>query len=59
VATGTILVPRGSFTFFKVTRGDWATVEKDAGCGEISNRPAFGSARTLGIVVGGWADRCQ
>jgi alpha-glucosidase len=59
VATGTIVLPRGGWAFFKVTRGGWPTVEKDAACGELANRHVFGApARPVAISVAAWADRC-
>jgi alpha-glucosidase len=57
-AVGTVPAPRGGWAFFKVTRGAWPTVEKGAGCAEITNRPAFGSTIPISVEVKAWADRC-
>ncbi len=57
-ATGTIAAPRGGWLFFKVTRGDWTTVEKTAACAEIDDRHALGAARPIEVTVAAWADRC-
>ncbi|MBI2392746.1 MAG: hypothetical protein HYV09_24385 [Deltaproteobacteria bacterium] len=58
VATGTLEVPRGKWFFYKVTRGAWSTVEKDATCAERSNRSALGGAAALAVTVERWADGC-
>jgi alpha-glucosidase len=58
-ATGSLRVPRGAYTSFKITRGDWPTVEKTAACGELDNRRALGSALdTVTVTVASWSDRC-
>lgn len=58
-ASGRIAVPRGEWFFYKYTRGDWATVEKWAGCVEATNRYGFGSAHPdRADSVATWADRC-
>jgi len=55
---GTVAVPAGASFEFKVTRGGWATVEKDAGGGEIGNRRGTATAGedTLRIAVAAWRD---
>ena len=54
-----IAVPRGEWFFYKYTRGDWATVEKWAGCVEATNRYGLGSAHPdRADSVATWADRC-
>lgn len=57
-ATGTLRVPRGGYTSFKITRGDWPTVEKSGTCAEIVNRRALGAAEGIRVTVAAWADRC-
>lgn len=58
-ATGTLRVPRGGYTSFKITRGGWPTVEKGDACAEVDNRRAFGAAtRAVLVTVTAWADRC-
>lgn len=58
VAQGTLEVPRGQWFFYKITRGAWSSVEKDATCGERPNRSAIGAASALAITVERWADGC-
>lgn len=59
VAEGTVRAPRGSYFFFKVTRGGWGTVEKGAACVEVTNRHALAAARArLDVRVTAWADQC-
>ncbi|MHB8876368.1 MAG: glycoside hydrolase family 31 protein [Myxococcaceae bacterium] len=58
-ASGTLLVPRGEWVFYKYTRGDWSTVEKWPGCAEASNRYEQGKAHPVKEdVVWAWADGC-
>ena len=58
-ASGTLLVPRGAFFFYKYTRGDWPTVEKWPGCQEADNRYHFGKAHPIKAdTVAEWADQC-
>jgi alpha-glucosidase len=58
-ASGTVRAPRGGFAWFKITRGDWATVEKGGACAEVPNRHAFGAAaRPVEAAVVSWADTC-
>ncbi len=57
---GRVAVERGAAFEFKVTRGSWATVEKDARGGEIANRRARAGERdTLVAVVGAWRDQTE
>jgi alpha-glucosidase len=58
VARGLMRAPRGGYTSFKITRGDWPTVEKSGACAEIKNRSALGAGEPLTITVAAWADRC-
>jgi alpha-glucosidase len=59
-AEGFILVERGRYLFYKITRGDWSTVEKKAGCLERDNRATLASAGPVReIEVAAWADLCQ
>ena len=55
---GTVELPPGTAFAFKVTRGDWGTVEKTATGGEIANRPGRASAGedTIRIEVAAWRD---
>lgn len=58
-ATGTLLVPRGEWFFYKYTRGGWPTVEKWPGCQEATNRYAFGRTHPVKEdTVFAWADQC-
>lgn len=58
-ATGTFLVPRGEWVFYKYTRGDWTTVEKWPGCVEATNRYELGAAHPVkDDTVWAWADAC-
>jgi alpha-glucosidase len=58
-AEGVLSVPRGEWFWFKVTRGDWATVEKWPACEEATNRYAFGAAHPgRDDTVWTWADLC-
>jgi hypothetical protein len=58
-ATGTLRIPRGGYTSFKIARGGWPTVEKGASCSELDNRRGLGAAtRGLVVSVSGWADAC-
>ena len=58
LARGTLVVPRGEWFDYKVTRGTWETVEKLASCGEASNRYRLGAAGTRIDTVATWRDRC-
>ncbi len=59
--TGTLALPPGAAFEYKVTRGSWDTVEKDAAGGEIGNRrgAASGGDDTLRIAVGAWRDQTE
>jgi alpha-glucosidase len=57
-ASAAIAMPRGAFTFFKITRGGWPTVEKGEGCIEIGNRSVRGAASGTTIEIPRWADTC-
>lgn len=56
---GSLPLPEGTAFEFKVTRGSWDTVEKDAAGGEIANRHGHvaGGADTLRIAVAAWRDQ--
>lgn len=57
---GSAEVPRGARVEFKVTRGDWETVEKDARGGEIANRKHLAARDTsLRLSVGAWRDQTE
>jgi predicted alpha/beta superfamily hydrolase len=58
---GTVSVPAGTLLEYKVTRGDWETVEKDASGREIHNRKLRmgGEAQRVSITVARWADQTQ
>jgi len=58
IARGTVSVPRGEWLDYKFTRGSWETVEKRAGCAELTNRYRFGAASTKLDTVATWRDRC-
>jgi len=61
VWTATVALPVGAAFEYKVTRGGWDTVEKDARGGEIANRrgAATGGDDTLRIEVGAWRDQTE
>jgi hypothetical protein len=53
-------MPRGAWASFKITRGNWASVEKDAACAERANRRIFGApSRAAEVTVRAWADTCN
>lgn len=56
---GTIALPAGTAFEFKVTRGSWDTVEKDAAGGEMGNRSgvAGAGADTVRVTVATWRDQ--
>ncbi len=56
--SGSVAIPAGASFEYKVTRGGWATVEKDAAGGEIANRRGTATAGedTLRIAVAAWRD---
>ncbi|MCC6995160.1 MAG: alpha-glucosidase [Deltaproteobacteria bacterium] len=59
LATGTVSIPRGTWFHYKVTRGDWATVEKGAGCVEMTNRYRLAASSTvISDTVATWRDIC-
>jgi hypothetical protein len=58
VARGTVTLPRGEWFEYKVTRGSWETVEKQASCAEVANRSRFAAAGTQIETVATWRDRC-
>jgi len=58
VARGTVRVPRGEWFEYKITRGGWETVEKQANCAEHTNRARFGAAGIRIDTVANWRDRC-
>ncbi len=59
LAAGELSVPRGTWFFFKFTRGGFETVEKWPNCQEASNRYAFGGATPVRREqVFGWRDQC-
>jgi len=55
---GELALPAGTTFEFKVTRGDWGTVEKTAAGAEIANRRVTTSAGpdTVKVEVAGWRD---
>ena len=54
---GTLDVSAGTAMAFKITRGDWATVEKDPKGGEIANRTLVARGdTTVEITVAAWRD---
>ncbi|MGZ3441175.1 MAG: glycoside hydrolase family 31 protein, partial [Polyangia bacterium] len=59
-ATGTISAPRGAWVYYKYTRGDWSTVEKNGDCSERPNRYVLAAAHPgAEDVVLRWADDCH
>ncbi|MCB9594661.1 MAG: DUF4968 domain-containing protein [Sandaracinaceae bacterium] len=59
-ARGTVLLPRGEWFEYKITRGDWLTVEKQPDCAEVGNRYGFGAAHPLRLdAVAQWRDVCE
>ncbi|MBI5710068.1 MAG: hypothetical protein HZC42_07170 [Candidatus Eisenbacteria bacterium] len=57
---GGLALESGTPFEFKVTRGSWETVEKDARGGEIANRRAVAGARdTLVLRVETWRDQTE
>lgn len=58
--TGTLAVAAGTSMAFKITRGDWATVEKDPKGGEIANRTLVARVdTTVELTVGAWRDQVE
>lgn len=58
--TGSIRVDAGTALEFKVTRGSWDTVEKDAAGREIANRThTVGGDHTIRVQVGTWRDEVE
>ena len=59
--TGTLALSAGTSIEYKVTRGNWDTVEKSSGGGEIANRRATCSSGddTLHIKVAAWRDQTE
>jgi alpha-glucosidase len=58
VARGTLVVPRGEWIDYKITRGAWDSVEKLGDCGEAPNRTRIASAATIVDTVERWRDAC-
>lgn len=57
---GGVTLESGAAFEFKVTRGGWETVEKDARGGEIANRGAVaGAGDTLVLRVESWRDQTE
>jgi len=57
---GKLELVRGTRFEFKITRGSWATVEKDSAGGEISNRVLeVETNEVVSITVEGWADQVR
>jgi len=55
---GTLELPAGTTVEFKVTRGSWERVEKDAAGGEIANRRwTVAGDDTVRVTVATWRDR--
>ncbi len=58
--TATIGLPVGATFEYKVTRGDWNRVEKDAHGGEVANRQwTVRTSDTLRIEVATWRDQVE
>jgi alpha-glucosidase len=62
-ATGTLTVPEGTLVKYKLTRGDWTTVEVDAKCADTPNRgvvAGWGTNGTMPVAatVAAWKDHC-
>ncbi len=59
--TGSFSPPTGAAFEYKVTRGGWETVEKDASGGELANRTgiAGGAEDTLRVTVAAWRDQTE
>lgn len=57
--TGAVPLPAGTPFEFKVTRGGWETVEKDAGGGEVANRRALAGDDTVRVTVAAWRDQTE
>jgi hypothetical protein len=56
-------VLEGTLVKLKATRGNWATVEVTATCGELANRELvadYGASGTTStqLSVAAWVDRC-
>jgi len=58
VARGTLMVRRGEWIDYKLTRGSWDTVEKLGDCDEAPNRYRFGVAGGIADQVAAWRDAC-
>lgn len=57
---GTLELPEGAAFEYKLTRGSWETVEKDAQGGELGNRGAVArDGDTLNVAVAAWRDRTE
>jgi len=57
---GTLAVPAGTALAFKITRGDWGTVEKAADGGELGNRTlVVARDTTLAVAVAQWRDQVE
>ncbi len=59
--TGTIALPTGTIIEYKITQGNWDTVEKSPGGVEMANRRATfsGGDDTLYIEVAAWRDQTE
>lgn len=54
---GAVALPAGTAIEFKVTRGGWETVEKDAAGGEVANRAwTVADEDTVHVTVQAWRD---
>ncbi len=58
-ARGVVHAPRGSWLEYKLTRGDWDTVEKDASCQERPNRAGLASRIPLRDRVARFRETCE
>lgn len=56
---GAVPLPAGTPFEFKVTRGSWDTVEKDAAGGEVGNRRAVAGDDTVRAAVAAWRDQTE
>jgi len=52
-----VVLPWDTYYEFKLTRGGWATVEKDANGDDIPNRTAVAATEMLQLTVARWADQ--
>jgi hypothetical protein len=59
-AVGVVPAPRGRWFDYKITRGDWCTVEKGEACAELADRYGLGAATPARVDrVAAWRDGCD